>query len=157
MRNREEVVQLILGWGRDGKEIDINELAKIEGVVDKALITDRLVNNSIRQRLRVMVQQVFANEGMKVRSIRKNVYKVVDEASPKDCHQELLRITRALNKAQKKVDDYKDFMMKKGHPVQVEMVAYVLEGGEIDAKDTKPGQIRPVARTSAQSKKAVNG
>lgn len=158
MRNREEVVQMILEWGRDGKEIDITELAKIEGIVDKTSITDRLISNSVKQRLRVLIQRVFANEGMKVRSVRKNVYKVVDESSSKDCHQELLRLTRMLHKAQKKVDDYKYFMIKKGHPVQIEMIASLaMEGGEANVQDEKSSSVRPTVRTSAKSKKVVNG
>lgn len=156
MRNREEVVQLVLAMGKDGQEIDISALAKLQGIVDEKAVSDKMVRNQIMQRIRVMVHRIFNNEGMKVRSVRKNVYKVVDENSSKDCHEELQRLTRAANRYQKKVNDYKDFMIKKGHPVQEEMIVLVTAGGATNVQNEKQSEIRSDLLTSKKPKKAAN-
>lgn len=158
MQNREQIRELILKMGEDGKEINIVELAVVHGIVDEQAVTDKLVKNQVMQRIRSMVHRIYSNEGMKVRSVRKNVYKVVDENSSKDCHEELVRLMRAANRYEKKVNDYKDFMLKKGHPVQTEMAwrELILEGGDANASNQKQGEVRAVVTPSAKPKKAAN-
>lgn len=156
MQNRDQLRELILQMGADGKEINIIELAEVHGVVDEQAISDKMVKHQVMQRIRSLVHRVYSNEGLKVRSVRKNVYKVVDENSAKDCHEELVRLMRTSNRYEKKVNDYKDFMLKKGHPVQTEMAwrELILEGEAANASDQKSSEIRTVVTPSKKPKKA---
>lgn len=156
MRNREEVVQLVLAMGKDGREIDVVALAQLQGIVDEKEITDKMVRNQVMHRIRVMIHRIFSNEGMKVRSVRKNVYKVIDETNPAECHEELMRIKRQANRYQKKVHDYQDHMIKLGHPVQIEMVKLELEGGVANVQAEKQSEVRADSFTSKKPKKAAN-
>lgn len=157
MKNREQLHELILQMGADGKEIYIEELAKMDGIVDTTYVSQIATRNVIMQQLRVLVGRVFRDQGQTVRSVRKNVYKVVDEKDPKDCQRELKRKISKMNRAIEMVEKYKAFMIQKGYPIQLEMVSLVLEGSEANAQDQKQSTFKPTVRTSSKSKKVVNG
>lgn len=155
MKNREQLHELILQMGADGKEIYIEELAQMD-IIDATYVNKKATQNVVYQQIRVLLNRIFKQEGKVIRSIRKNVYQVVDEKDPVQIQTELNRLSKLSDRSKIRLNNFIKLAEAWGHPVQVEMQVQVftVEGSGMNAQEKNVHSVTQALQQSKKPKKA---